>query len=192
MGTPYEILVGVGTLWIAPASTAAPALTATPGSPWRSLGETDGGVKIRKTQNIERFSSDQRTGPIKAVRTEEGLEVETNLNESTLENLADVMDSTVTTTAAGSGTIGKKTVKLYKGAEVAEFAILFRASSPYGNYPGQFYVPRGTMDDDIEMEYTKDDKTLIPVKFIALEKTDAGTAADRFGNVEYQHAAALP
>lgn len=191
MGTPYEVLVGVGTLYIAAANTAAPAVNAAPSGSWRTLGETDGGVKVRKTQNIERFSSDQRTGPIKAVRTEEGLEVETNLHESTLENLADAMDSTVTTTAPGSGTIGKKTVKLYKGAEVAEFALLFRGSSPYGNYPGQFYIPRGTMDDDIEMEFIKDGKTLIPMKFLALEKLDAATPQDRFGNAEYQHAAAL-
>lgn len=191
MGLPYSILVGVGTLYIAPSGTAMPALTASPSGAWRSLGETDGGVKVRKTQNIEKFSSDQRTGNVKAVRTEEGVEVETNLHENTLENLADMIDQTVSVTAAGSGTIGKKTLKMHAGAEVAEYALLFRGDSPYGDYPGQYYVPRGFIDEDIEMEYVKDGKTLIPMKFVALEDLNAATEDDRFGVIEYQHAAAL-
>lgn len=192
MTEPYEILVGVGTLYIAAAGTTAPAVTATPGGGWTSLGETDGGVKVRKTQNIESFSSDQRTGKVKAVRTEEGVEVETNLHEATLENLADAIGGTVTDTAPGVGTIGTRALKLHAGSDVAEYAILFRGDSPYGNWPGQFYVPRGYMDDDVEMEFTKDGKTLIPMKFIALEDLDASTEADRFGVVTYQDAAALP
>lgn len=189
---PYEILVGVGTMYLAPAGETAPAVTAAPAGNWVSLGETDGGVKIRKMQNIETFTSDQRTGKVKAVRTEEGVEAETNLHEATLENLADVIGGTVTDTAPGSGTIGTRALKLHFGADVTEYALLFRGDSPYGNFPGQFYVPRGFMDDDVEMEFVKDGKTLIPLKFIALEDLDAATEADRFGVVTYQDAAALP
>ena len=109
---PYSLLVGVGALYIAPVSTSRPALTASPSGSWRSLGETDDGVTVRKSQNIEKFSSDQRTGNVKAVRTEEGLEVETNLQENTLENLADVIGATVTDTAEGSGTIGTRSIGL--------------------------------------------------------------------------------
>jgi len=188
---PYEILVGVGTLYVAAAGTAAPAVNAAPGGSWTSLGETDGGVKVKKTQNIEAFSSDQRTGNVKAVRTEEGVEVEVNLHEATLENLADVIGGTVTDTAPGAGTIGTRALKLHAGSDVTEYALLFRGDSPYGNFPGQFYVPRGYMDDDVEMEFTKDGKTLIPVKFIALEDLDAATEGDRFGVATYQDAAAV-
>lgn len=188
---PYAILVGVGQLYVAPVGTAAPALTVTPSSPWVSLGETDDGVKLSKTRNREAFTSDQRTGKVKVVQTEEGITLETNLHESTLENLASVMGGTVSVTAPGSGTIGKKTLKLYGGATVAEYAFLFRGNSPYGNWPGQFYLPRGYMDDDVEMEFKKDEKTLIPVKFEALEDLNASTESDRFGYAEYQHAAAL-
>ena len=188
---PYEILVGVGTLYIAPAGTAKPALTATPSGSWRDLGLTKEGVKVNKTSKIEGFSPDQHTGKIKAVRTEEGLTIETQLMENTLENLADVIGGSVTDTAPGSGTIGTRTLKMYQGADVEEFALLFRGSSPYGAYPGQFYVPRGYFDDDVEMEFTKDAEAVVPVKFEALEDLDAATAADRFGIVEYQDAAAL-
>ena len=188
---PYAILVGVGTLYIAPVGTAMPALTATPSGAWVSLGETDGGVTITKTRNREKFSSDQRTGTVKAVQTEEGLTVEVALHEATLENMAYAMDNAVSVTAAGSGTIGKKTLKLHSGAGVTEYALLFRGNSPYGNYPGQYCLPRGYMDDDVESEFVKDGKTLIPIKFEALEDLNASTEADRFGYVEYQHAAAL-
>jgi hypothetical protein len=187
----YEILTGVGTLYIAAANEAMPALTATPGGNWVSLGETDGGVKITKTQNIETFSSDQRTGKVKAIRTEEGVTIETNLLQATLEKLAKVIGGTVTDTAPGVGTIGKRSLPLYAGAEVTEYALLFRGDSPYGaTYPGQYYVPRGYMDDDVETEFTKDGKTLIPVKFEALEDLNASSAEDRFGKIEYQDAAA--
>jgi hypothetical protein len=187
---PYEILVGVGTLYVAPANTAKTALTATPSGSWRLLGDTDGGVKVTKTRNREAFSADQHTGKLKAVQTEEGITIETNLQESTLENLADVINGTVTDTAPGVGTIGTRSVKMYSGSDVTEFAFLFRGKSPYGNYPAQFYLPRGYFDDDVEHEFTKDGLTLIPVKFEALEDLNAATEADRFGIYEAQDAAA--
>lgn len=188
--TPYDLLVGVGTLYIAPAGTAMPALDATPGGSWRDLGETDDGVKVAKAQNIETFSSDQRTGKVKAVRTEEGVTISTNLQKATLENLADVINGTVTTTAPGASTIGTKSLSLYAGADVSEFAFLFRAHSPYGNWPAQYYVPRGFFSGEVEMEYKKEDKVLIPVEFEALEDLNAANAADRFGKYIGQHAAA--
>jgi len=187
---PYEILVGVGKLYIAEAGTSKPALDATPGASWTDLGETDDGVKVTKTQNIETFTTDQRTGKVKAVRTEEGLTIETNLTAATLENLARAIGGTVTDTAPGSGTIGYRSLTLHAGATVQEFALLFRGSSPYGNYPAQFYVPRAFINDDIEMEYKKDDKTLIPIKFEALESLTAAEG-EQFGVYEAQDAAAL-
>jgi hypothetical protein len=191
--TPYTILVGTGTLYIGAAELAAPAtVETTPGAGWTSLGETDGGVKITKVQNIETFTTDQRTGNVKAVRTEEGLIVETNLTEATLENLANVINGTITDTAPGAGTIGTRALKLYKGADVSTYALLFRGTSPYGDaYAGQFYIPRGFCNDDVEMEFTKDGMTLIPFKFEALENLNAATAADRFGVVTYKDALAV-
>lgn len=187
----YEILTGVGTLYIAPAGEPKPDLDDTPAGNWVSLGETDGGVKLTKTQNIESFSSDQRTGKVKAIRTEEGLTIETNLMQKTLENLAKVISGTVTDNAAGVGQIGYRELPLYAGAEVTEWALLFRGNSAYSaTFPAQFYVPRGYMDDDVEMEFVKDGKVLIPVKFEALEDLDAANAEDRFGVYEMQDAAA--
>ena len=187
-----QILVGVGDLYIAPVGTVFPDLTAAPGAPWRYQGETDDGVKVTKTRSIEEHSVDQRTGPVKATVTEEGLTVEVNLAILTLENLADVLGVVVTDTPAGVGVIGTREVPLYTGAAVVEFAILFRGSSPYGAaYPAQYQLPRGYFSDDLGLEYKKDGKTLIPVKFMALEDLNAASPAERFGKLIAQDADAL-
>lgn len=187
----YEILVGVGRLYIAPAGTAMPALDETPQSPWRDLGETDGGVKVSRTQSLEFFSTDQRTGKAKVVRAEEGLSIETNLVSATLENLAIALGGTVTDVPPGTGTIGTRSVSLYAGSQVAEYALLFRGLSPYGDYPAQYYVPRAVVDGDIELEYKKDDKVVIPIKFEALEDLSASNEEERFGKLIAQDAEAL-
>lgn len=178
-------------MYIAPAGTAKPVLTASPSGSWRSLGETDDGVKIAHTQTIETFTSDQRVGKKKAVRTEEGLTVEANLQDGTLENLADVIGGTVTDTAPGSGTIGTRSTPLYSGATVDEFAFLFRGVSAYGDFPAQLYIPRAFFDGDTEQEYKKDTVTLTPITLEALEDLNAATEAERFGIYEMQDAAAL-
>ena len=190
---PYQLLIGAGTLYIAPSGTAKPDLEDAPGVGWRALGETDGGVKIIKTRKRVKHSSDQRTGAIAASQEEEGATVETNLQDSTLENLADVLDGIVTDVAPGSGSIGYRKVGMYSGPEVEEHALLFRGKSPYGaNMPAQYYVPRGYMDDDVGREFKKGEKSLIPVKFEVLEDLDATDEKLRFGVFEAQDAAALP
>lgn len=187
----YEILSGAGTLYIAPHEEAAPTVDATPAGNWEEMGETDGGVKVKYSQEIGKQHTDQRTGAVKAIRKEESLVIETNLAQATLENLAQAMGGlTVTDTAAGSGTIGKREMGMSQGGEVSEFSMLFRADSPYGDYPAQYYVGRGFFSGEQGMEYKKEDKVLIPVVFEALEDLDAAQA-DRFGTYTAQDADAL-
>src|SRR5690349_18851993 len=137
----YSILTGVGTIYVAAAGTAMPAVNAAPSGSWRTLGETQDGVDVEPNDKIEKIMTDQRTGPVKAERTEETMIIKTKLAEATLENLADAMGVTLTDTAPGSGTIGTREVNLHRGAVVQEFAILFRGKSPYFNGNGQFYIP---------------------------------------------------
>ena len=188
----YELLTGVGTLYVAPVGTAFPVVNATPAVTWRTLGETSDGVKIVMDQKTERLRTDQRTGAVKAVRTEEDVTIETKLAQSTLENLADLIGNTVTDTPPGSGTIGTRAVPIHRGAAVKEFAFLFRGSSPYGDFPAQFELPRGYFDDSVEMESVKDGFTTLPVKFAALEDLNASVEANRYGRLVAQDAAALP
>ncbi|RMD61373.1 hypothetical protein D6833_08350 [Candidatus Parcubacteria bacterium] len=188
----YEILTGVGTLYVAPAGEAKPGLDSTPAGNWTLLGETDDGVTITVGQEIEELRTDQRTGPVKAVRTEESVVIETNLAQATLENLAQALGGmTVTDNPPGTGQIGTREMGLYRGVAVREFALLFRGNSPYGDYPAQYYLPRGYFGGEVEMEYTKDGKVLIPCQFVALEDLSAASESARFGVYEAQDAAAL-
>ncbi len=187
----YQILVGVGRLYVAPLSTAFPAVNVTPGASWTDLGETKGGVTITVDQTVAEFSTDQRTGPIKAIRTEESLLVETKMAQATLENMAQVMGTTVTDTPPGAGTIGTRKVGMTRGVNVAEYAFLFRGDSPYGDFPAQYEVPRGYFGGAQAFEHSKENSTDIPCEFHALCDLTAANEFEQFGRLVAQDAAAL-
>lgn len=187
----YEILTGVGRLYVAPVGTAFPALTASPSGSWRDLGETQEGVTVTYDEEIEEITVDQETGPVKAHRTSETLAVETNLAMATLENLADVLGVTVTDTPPGSGTIGTREVPNYKGSAVKEFAFLFRGDSPYGDYPAQYEIRRGYFGGSVDLEHVKDGNAKVKAMFHALVNLSAANDSEKFGRLIAQDAAAL-
>ncbi len=192
---PYEILTGVGTLFVAVVGTAFPAvdvLDAALPVAWRALGYTQDGVSIKKTSKVEKIPVDQETGAVKASRTEEGLTIETMLAEATLENLADFLGNTVTDTPAGSGTIGTRAVGLYSGGYVKSFALLFRGKSAYGDYQAQYQVPMAYLDGDAELKFAKGKNPAIKAAFEALVDPDATVEAEKFGKLVMQDAVALP
>ena len=187
----YSILTGMGRLYIAPANTAAPALGTTPSGSWRDLGDTQDGLDMDASQKVELTHTDQRTGPVKAARAEESLKFKTKLVEHTLENLGDVIGSTVTDTAAGVGTIGTRKINLYRGGVVEEHAFIFEGFSPYLDGPAYYYVPRGYFDMD-SIKFDKAKNAPIPITFEALEDLSASTADERFGFLIAKDAVALP
>jgi len=187
----FAILTGVGRLYAAPANTAAPTLGTTPSGTWRDLGDTQDGLDMDPNQKIELTRTDQRTGAVKAVRSEESIKFKTKLAEHTLENLGDMMGKSVLDTAAGVGTIGTRKINFYRGAVVEEFAFLFVGYSPYMEGPSAYYVPRGYFDLDA-IKYDKAKNAPIPITFEALEDLNAATADERHGYLIAQDALALP
>lgn len=188
---PYEILNGVGDLYIATLGTTYPAVDAVPGASWRHMGFTQDGLSIKLAQKIEKTFVDQETGAVKASRSEESMTVETNLAETTLENLADHLGGTVTDTAPGSGTIGTREVGSYRGGSVKTFAVLFRGKSAYGDYPAQTQIPVCYIDGDLELKYAKGKNPVIKVAFEALVDPDATADAFKFGKTIMQDGIAL-
>jgi hypothetical protein len=98
--TPFDIIAGPADLYVAATGASFPAvnLPDTDGSfaSWTKLGMTSGGVKGKHTQTVDLVQADQRTGPVKAYRSAEGLEITTSLLEITLENFARALMDTVT------------------------------------------------------------------------------------------------
>ncbi len=191
MPEPYEILTGVGRLYIATPGTSFPKVNETPPAAWRDLGVTQDGIAVKLDEKINEVYVDQETAPLKATRSEETLVIEATLAETTLENLADVLGQSVTDTAPTAGSIGTRKVRLYRGATVKTFAFLFRGTSAYGEYDAQYEVPYGYISGSVELKQAKDDNQKIKIEIHALLDPNASTDEDKFGHLVMQDAAAL-
>lgn len=183
---PFEIVAGPADVFIAPMGTAFPIISATPGAGWESLGQTEGGVTVRHAQSIEQLTTDQHTGPVKAIRTEEGLEIEFGLAETTLEKYKYALSNATVTSVAGPP--ATKELLLYRGVDVALHTLLVRGHSAYGDFPSQYQVPVCFQAEESELEFVKDDKTVLACNFTALEDLAAASKKERFGKLVMQTA----
>lgn len=176
---PFEIIAGPADVYIAPARTNPVAVhdTTPEEGGWVHLGRTEGGVTVRHTQSVEMLMSDQDGAPIKAIRSEEGLEIEFSMAELTLEMYKYALnDATITTQAAAGGSAGWKEINLYRGDVVARHAMIVRGPSPYVNAALQYYVPIVVQTEEPEVEFTRDDKAILNVQFSALYDLENETA----------------
>ena len=190
--SPFEIVAGPATVFIAAEGGASfPKIDEPmPISGWTDLGETEGGVTVRHTQSVELLYTDQSPGPKKAIRSEVGLEIEFALAELTLETYAKALNNATVTTTAAAGTIaGSKSLKSFRGLDVARHMLLVRGPSPYLDGNAQFEVPFCVQLEDAELEYVRDDKTVLACNFTALEDPLAATADDKFGTYRAQNTA---
>lgn len=137
---PYEVLVGSGTIWIAPAGTALPAPGEPLTSPWKKVG-TDGdlnydeeaGIELVATEQVEGWTPLGSNSPRKYFRIEEINSVKVTVADMTLEQLAVALnDNDVSTVAATPGVIGYKKIGLEKGQNITSYALITRYNvSPY-------------------------------------------------------------
>ena len=198
MTAPFEIIAAPFTAYWAPTGEAFPDLADAPAGNWVQIGTSgdedynEEGVTVQHSQSTETFRGLGGTGPRKAFRTEEGLLIGFTLHDLTLEQYAVAMNgATVTTTPAGSGTAGTKDIDLYRGLTVQNIALLLRAeASPYGAFRTQYQVPVVFMSSSPEPVFTKGEPAGLRLEFMALEDPNASTAADRFGKLVAQNAAA--
>jgi len=94
--TPYEIIAGPAYVWAGAYGASYPAINAVPDSAvWTDLGLTEGGVTARHSQSVELIRADQRSGPVKAIRSEEMMEIETALAQMDLERWAVALNNIV-------------------------------------------------------------------------------------------------
>lgn len=197
---PYEIVAAPFTLYVAPIGTAFPLVDAAPAVDWKMVGtsgdrsETEEGVTVAHSQDVNQVRTAGSTGPVKAFRTSEGLVISLTLLDMTLEQYATAMNSNVVgTTAAGVGTAGFKSLKMYQGVQVSGLALLVRgAGSGYGeSYPAQYEVPACFQSGAPEVVFTKGEPAGLALEFTALEDPSAATPGERFGRLVMQHAVAL-
>jgi hypothetical protein len=190
--SPFEIIAGPATVYLAPTGTAFPLIDAAPSGSWSQLGKTEGGVTVTYDYDIELLMVDQNSGPQKAIRTEEHLIVAFSLAELSLEQYAKALNNaTVTDTPPGGGTAGFRFFKTRQGFDVALFAMLVRGPSPYMNAFMQYEIPVVCQTGAPTISFVRDDKSVLELEWEAIEDRAAATDADRFGVLRAQDAAPL-
>lgn len=198
---PYEVIAAPYTLWFANVGTAFPALNAAPGGGWTKVGTSgdlnydDGaGVTIQHAQTTVKWRATGDAGCRKMFRTEEDQIVKLKLIDVTLEQYALALNhNTVTTVAAGSGTVGYKHIGLSRGFTVATKALLIRGTaSPYGaDYIGQYEIPVATQTGSPTVMLTKKGEPAgLDLEWHALVDPSAANEFVRFGRLLFQNAAA--
>lgn len=171
---PYKIIAGAADVYVAATGTPFPSVKSDPGtiSAWKRLGHTDGGVKVSHHQTVVELRTDQVTAPVKAVRSEESLEISFSLAEITAENYATVLSQFANRDLLNGGTAGAdKVVNLYRGGfGIETFELLVRGQhlSPEGDFNLQYEVPAVYEGGNPEVEYTKDSKALLACNMVAI------------------------
>jgi hypothetical protein len=178
---PYSQVVGPCTFYIAPVGTAEPAVNATPSGAWVELGATDGEQSIELQGEMTFFRDNDHQGEVKAVRPEEAVLVTFTLVNSTHEMLARVL-STVANVTADAGPPAVSRLPFRRGFLPTEYALLMKgeADSPYGNYPGQNYFPRGVIDSSPTLTRARDARQEVECTYHVLED-DTQTAGNTMG-----------
>lgn len=150
--TPYARIVGACKFYLAAASTAEPAVNTTPGAGWTELGPTNGDQSIGKDAKNEYLYDNDHTGPVKGITPQEDVMIKGILVGMTQEHFERIIASVaLITTAAGPPAVSRAPLK--SGYIPTEYALLMKgeADSPYGNYPAQTYIPRGTFERTFEI-----------------------------------------
>ncbi len=170
---PYAQLVGKCDIYIAPAGESEPDVDDAPAGNWVLLGETDGDQSVAHSGGLTYFRDNDHTAPVKAARGEEDVNIAFTLVKMTQENYARIIHD-VSKVATHAGPPATKTMPLKRGTSLTEYALLLRGAvdSPYGNYPGQYYVPRCVSDAEPTVSKGKTTRSQLECKFVALEDDD--------------------
>lgn len=168
--SPFNQLIGSLKVYVAPVGTAVPDVDEAPSGTWTAVGPTDGGQQLAHQGPLTFFYDDDNQGPVKSVRPQEDIRISMTVVGLTLETYARILHAATNVTS----TVGPPAIKsmpLKRGAAPTQYAMLLRGAtmSPYGNYPGQYVVPKGVFDGEPEPAFTKDGRAALAVEFRALE-----------------------
>lgn len=195
---PLHIIAGPLEIWTAPVATAFPEVDEDPGGSWTKVGASgaddyaEDGVSVSHPQSISLWRGLGSEGPRKAFRSEGGVIVRVDVADLTAEAFKLALNgNTITTTSASSGVPGTKKIGLSRGLEVAQYAVLVRGASPYGDdFKRQYEIPVAVVTSTQEVKPTKTDPGMLTIEFTALEDPSASSAAEKLGRLVCQTAVA--
>jgi hypothetical protein len=196
-----EVMYAPARVYYGPVGTPPPDVDEEPAAPWVLLGtsgirsQSEAGVKLSFPQSMENFRG-QGTAIRKFARTEEGVEVEVEIADSTIESAAIGLNGNgITTQNATSGNPGRKSITLARGYNVQELALLIRAKrTPYSIDDGYYQteLKRVVMSGSPEPEMKKDSPLMWKYNFECLEGPNATDDDADIGRIVAYTAVALP
>jgi len=169
--TKTNILIGTATLYVAPAYTPMPDDTVGIDGDWGALwvhpGYTEEGVSTSFERDTEDHNVEEDPLPAFRTVTSATFTVTASFAEDTLENIKLAMGGgIITTTAAGTGQIGKK--RLVLSEELEELALGFEGKNAEG-YWRRIYIPRVVASGTVETEYRRAaQKRVYPAEFASI------------------------
>lgn len=194
----YDVLVGVGKVWIAGGGTALPAAetgvsmnttlakpdnpTATPAfdNPWRYAGDTTDGVEIAFDRDITEIEVDQYKSPVSYVVNGMTVSVNTNLAAATLDNLKLAW-------GYGAAPVSGGILNLAEQGGIFCVAVAVVGKAPRGaatatqNTERIYYAKYATNLEASSHSLTKDGLTVFPVSWRVIP--DPANSAAAYGSV---------
>lgn len=160
---------GYADTWHAAADTVEPASAATlsePATGWTGVGYTSEGVTMEVGKDTEMVRVEESLTPAGIVVTGSDVKITFEIAEDTLEarQLAYGL-GTISTTAAATGQIGKKTLTLDDSLDV--IALCFIADNAQG-FRDRVYIPRMMSSGAVGTAYQRAAKRVFPVEFTAI------------------------
>jgi hypothetical protein len=187
---PYEIIVGVARVYLAPVGTAFPDTDTTPSVSWTDMGCTDDdGVTVTHVREYDEHFKGCSPLVQKVSLSSAREEIAFNLAEITPARYARLLDNaTVVAVAAASHTPGTQYFYIAPTGTPAQYACLIRGASPLMDADAQYEYARVSISDSVEVQYSKSDAATLAVKLTAFEDT---SNAGRFGTYRAQAAVAV-
>jgi hypothetical protein len=160
-------VAGTGTIYVAPAHTAAPADFAHAWeTPWVSLGyTTSDGVKFIKKDKLDPVDTWQSVAPIRYVFSDRDFSVKFSMLQMNADTLPFFLSS-------GPKTAGTLSFEIAAAPAVDERALGIEFSDG-PNVTHRFYIPRGAVTETDETSITRTSAIKLGVTFTALTPINA-------------------
>lgn len=174
-----DILVTPASIWRAPVSEPLPdestvAYGAAWGGNWANLGYTLEPVSLGYETETFKLMVEQLTAPVRAVRQEETVTIETVLAEITGANLALVLDGTTTPTSAGVNQVAYDRILAGGSVSLSEYAWGFegfRLGANNARLPVRVFIYRGSATLNGQLTFAKSAGVGIPIRIEAMPDT---------------------
>lgn len=169
------------TLYIAEVDSTFPDIDADPSDPWIKVGTegdknyNEAGVTVGHGETTADFTPAGSTMVVKRFRTAESPQITLNLVDLSPTMYALVMNNAdVTDQAAGVGTPGYSLFSLFRGDQVAQFAIIAKGMSTIDNELAlQYQASKAFVSVDGDVVWTKGIPAMLPVKIEPIIHSDS-------------------